>query len=69
MRLDTDPDGNILVKASGEDGRVTLMMRDGSTLIITERRGNLFTTDDGLVKSDEYRAGRTAGIVKGADWR
>ena len=66
MILSTDGQGHAVIKASGEDGRVVLFLTDGSTLIINERHGDLFTSQAGRIDAGQIDAGRLRGIVKEA---
>lgn len=64
MHAETDPVGNVLLRATGEDGRIVLIYDGGSVLIITERAGHLWSTENGKVTNEHFNCGKTAGIVK-----
>jgi hypothetical protein len=64
MHAETDPVGNVLLRATGEDGRIVLIYDGNRVLIITERAGHLWSTENGKVTQDEFNGGKTAGIVK-----
>ena len=63
MKLETDSTGDVVIQATGEQGRVVLLLANGRTLIVTEQNDQIFTTDNGRTDSP-FNAGKTAGIVK-----
>lgn len=64
MHAETDGTGNVLINASGEDGRIVLIYEGNRRLVITERAGHLWSTENGRVTEEQFNGGKTAGIVK-----